>query len=344
MGKARYTFYGRDYPVRLVEMLPLSGPLSLHIDPANLCNLKCAFCPTGHPDLLKKVGRPRGMMDEDLFTKVIRDLGAFPQRLQRLHLYKDGEPLLNPALGRLIEIAASGRVSDSVELTTNGLLLTPQHGIDFAKAGLDRIRVSVYGTNADYYRRISGRAVDYSEIVQHVKGFVAARDCVGAKPSVHVKLLDWGLTQDDRERFLSDFGTIADEVHVDSLMGWTHTSLFDFRLGRDHQHGMNPAIPNDSGRQVCPLPFYTMAVNVDGSVSACCVDWSHSALIGDVRRQSLLEIWEGAPLKALRILHLTGRRCENSACNECDYVKSRPAAADLDASAERLTLVYRSRR
>lgn len=340
MSDARYAFYGRDHSALLADILPLSAPLSLHIDPANLCNLKCAFCPTGHPDLLRKVGRPRGLMDLELFTKVIRDLKGFPQRLQRLHLYKDGEPFLNPALGQMIDVAASSRVADSVEVTTNGLMLTPQHGAEFAKAGLDWIRVSVYATSAHEYRRIAGRAVDYAGIVSRLREFVVARNTVGEKPRVHVKLLDWGLGQEDREQFLSDFSTIADEYHIDSLMGWSHTDMFDFRLGRDHQHGMNPGVPDNAGRRICPLPFYTMSVNVDGSVSACCVDWSHQTVIGNVREQSLRHIWEGAPLSALRGLHLTGRRCDNGACAACDYVKGRPAGADLDAHAERLCSIY----
>ena len=40
--------------------------------PANT-NFKCVFCPTGDSELLKSVNRPKGMMDLDLFKKVVDD-------------------------------------------------------------------------------------------------------------------------------------------------------------------------------------------------------------------------------------------------------------------------------
>ena len=37
----------------LAELLPLKVPYSLNIDPSNVCNFRCTFCPTGYPRKLK---------------------------------------------------------------------------------------------------------------------------------------------------------------------------------------------------------------------------------------------------------------------------------------------------
>ena len=63
--------------VKLSEALPLDTPLKLMIDPANACNFKCHFCPTGHDQLLKEVNRPKGVMDFGLFCKIIDDASRF---------------------------------------------------------------------------------------------------------------------------------------------------------------------------------------------------------------------------------------------------------------------------
>src|SRR5690606_29355423 len=48
----------RQHLKPLRETLPLSVPETIHLDPTNLCNFKCTFCPTGDRALLKSVGRP----------------------------------------------------------------------------------------------------------------------------------------------------------------------------------------------------------------------------------------------------------------------------------------------
>ena len=41
------------------------------IDPSNLCNFRCTFCPTGEKSLLGKYERPKGVMPFELFSKII---------------------------------------------------------------------------------------------------------------------------------------------------------------------------------------------------------------------------------------------------------------------------------
>ena len=61
-------------PVVISKVLPLKVPLIVWIDPTNICNFKCTFCPTGDDQLLKSVSRPKGMMKLEVFEKTINDL------------------------------------------------------------------------------------------------------------------------------------------------------------------------------------------------------------------------------------------------------------------------------
>lgn len=51
---------------RLETVIPLATPYVIFIDPANVCNQKCSYCPTGNPDLLKNTARKPMIMDWDL--------------------------------------------------------------------------------------------------------------------------------------------------------------------------------------------------------------------------------------------------------------------------------------
>lgn len=53
----------------LGRVAPLEQPFVLLIDPSNLCNLRCKFCPSGNDRLIESTGRVQKIMDFDLYKK-----------------------------------------------------------------------------------------------------------------------------------------------------------------------------------------------------------------------------------------------------------------------------------
>lgn len=318
----------------LVEAIPLPIPLMIRVDPSNACNFRCQYCPTAHPDLLKEVGRPKGVMPFELFQKIVGDVAALPAPLNKLYLYKDGEPLVNKQLPEMIALAkGSGRVGE-VWTTSNGALLTPALNQRLVDAGLDLIKISVQGLSAAAYLDIAGVKIDYEKFRENIADLHSRRKNL----HVHVKIVDTGLSPEERAKFVEDFESISDSVHIDPLMGWSLSSVRDFRLGQRSAQGPD-GLPLNR-REVCAFPFYTLSINFDGSVSVCCVDWAHQTVVGDINRESLLDIWQGPALAAIRLMHLEGRRRENRACGDCQYLET--LADDIDAAAPQLIERLRS--
>lgn len=83
----------------LFELLPMAVPFSIWVEPTNKCNFRCISCPTGNKSFLEKTKRPSGFMDYDLYLNIIKDIevlcSEYSEKLNRLHLYKDGEPMLH---------------------------------------------------------------------------------------------------------------------------------------------------------------------------------------------------------------------------------------------------------
>jgi len=52
--------------------------------------------------------------------------------------------------------------------------------------------------------------------------------------------------------------------------------------------------------KACTYPFEMLVVCSDGSVAPCCYDMDCTMRLGDVREQSLAEVWRAAPLRDLR--------------------------------------------
>lgn len=327
----------------MYELLPFSVPYSMHIDPANICNFRCKFCPTGDDKLLKSIGRPKGVMSYELYCKIIDDLKLlvekFGDKLKRLHLYKDGEPLINKRLGEMAYYARQNQVTMSIETTSNGALLTEERAIELIEGGFDIIRISIEHVTSEDYKRITGTYSDYEQIKKNVAFLYKESERRGGRLKIHTKILDVGLSTAQKEKFMEDFGAVSHTINIDQLMGWSKSGTKDFTLGVSSSTGMN-GFSMLRDRKVCPEAFSKLAVNFDGRVSVCCVDWSYGTIVGDLRSQCLADVWNGPLLRRFRLLHLRGERRKIEACADCQYLMGFPEYTMLDGKAEELLKIY----
>ena len=72
--------------VPLEDQIPLTTPFSVHIDVCSVCNYKCSFCFQADSQAMKAVGLKRGMMELDMFKKIVDDLKAFDQKIKKIKI------------------------------------------------------------------------------------------------------------------------------------------------------------------------------------------------------------------------------------------------------------------
>lgn len=306
-----------DERVVLNEVIPLNTPFLLYVDPSSGCNFRCQFCPTGHRDLIKESEYKRSLISMALFEKVIEGLAAFPDPLKVMRLNKIGEPLLNKRLPDMIALAkASGRVN-YIDLATNGSMFSPELLVRLTEAGLDRLNVSLEGVSRAQYAEHAKVDFDFDLLVENIRWFYDQRGAC----ELTVKIPGNYLSEHDRQRFFDLFGDFCDRIFIEELAPiWP---------GFDVEQRSGIAMHADQGqyrqapeaKEVCTYIFYAMTVNADGSVSACCPDWNQKLIIGDLHQQGLRNIWNGEPLRQLRLLHLHGKRRENPVCGACGHIR-----------------------
>ncbi|HIL97801.1 MAG TPA: radical SAM protein [Pseudomonadales bacterium] len=310
------------------------------VDICSVCNFKCSFCPTADRQLLKSVGRPKKVMDFQLFKKIIDDLKAFEGNIVVLSLHKDGEPLLNKEVAEMVAYAKKAKVASTIEITTNAALLTQELAMSLIDAELDSIRISVEHVTSDGYKRIVKTYSKYDQIVENVSFLFKEKERRKSPLNIMAKIIDTGLSDDEKRKFHKDFDPISDLARIEGIMGWSHSEMKDFTLGLNPTVGMDGITPLRKDRVVCPEPFKLMAVNSNGAVSPCCDDWAHSLILGDLNHESAQEVWQGKELARIRRLHLENRRGELPACSNCQYMQGVTELFDLDESRTSLLKKY----
>jgi radical SAM protein with 4Fe4S-binding SPASM domain len=66
----------------------------------------------------------------------------------------------------------------------------------------------------------------------------------------------------------------------------------------------------------CRLPWETVSITWDGSVVPCCYDYDRKVALGNVKEQTLREIWNGRPMRALRE-EFRANAVQNPLCRQC---------------------------
>lgn len=313
---------------KLETVIPLSVPFIIFVDPSDVCNFRCKFCPTGDIELMKKVGRSLKTMDFELYKKIINDVCEFKKPIKVLRLYKDGEPLLNPRFAEMVRYAKAKKCAERIDTTTNASLLNPKINLEIIKAGLDRINISIEGVNENQYSEFSKYKIDFDKLVANIRHLYENRgNC-----EIIIKIPGDGLSEEDKKKFYEIFGDIADGVYIEHIMScWPEFELRGVEVNQ--KVGIYGQAIKEV--QVCPYVFYSFSINSDGSVSACFLDWSRKLIIGDVKKESIKDIWNGEKLLSYQKMFLEKKRKQHPICGNCGQM-SHGLPDDIDDCANEL--------
>lgn len=326
------TRVANDKRKKLQDIIPISTPMLLLIEPTNCCNQKCKFCPTSDSKLLAKVGRRLTSFPKDFIDQLALQLKDFPEKIKKIHLYKDGESLLYQELGKMISTLKKADIAEQICLKTNGVLMSPEINSMLIDSGLDWLGISVAAMSEKKYYDLTGISIDFKKYVSQIKDFFDRKKAC----QLYIKLANISLSQEEISNFQETFMPISDICAIENLHGWTSAEGRRFQLepSGDSYQGIEK-----QSRIVCPYPFYALAINANCDVSICCNDWAHRTVIGNIKKEKLIDIWNGERLKKFRLNHLMGKRQTNPACADCSCMELLPDNIDAfrEIIIERLT-------
>ncbi len=326
----RYFLFGRGRG--LIKFLPLATPLKVHIDPASSCNFRCFFCPQVNPQSLKEAGFKFTSMSLEHYRGIIDGFKAFPDKVQELMVGNYGEPLLNPQVGEMIAYAKESGTVREVTLITNASLLKGERLEKLAKSGVDKVRISIEALSDEGYYETTKVHQSFEEIVSNLIAFKRSVRKYGKKTFIYVKIVDTGMTDEDRRKFFRTFVPIADAVAIENLVGITAKAREIIGSNPKGMTGVSLA----KERRICPSPFYSLSIHSNGDVAVCCVDWHRKTTVGSVQQESIKSIWDGQALNAFRRNQVLKSWRGVDACKGCELVKHYPMYEDLDAHGNKL--------
>ena len=286
------------------DLLELRRPAEPHvhqIEPTNHCPYTCIMCPRS-----KRMTRQLGFMDQGLYRSIIDEIATFDAsvRSKEIELFHFGESLLHPDIDEMVRYAAQKKLS--AVLSVNAPELLPAVAERILASEPTRLIVSLDGYDAASYRQIRGAAADFSLALAnlHHLALLLKRNPSGTE--VCIRMIRMKINESQLERFRGEWEGSGISVEIRPFFPWTEKDLTD--LGEVRKYP--PYMP-------CPFPWQYLVVQWDGTVVPCCRDYNAINAVGNVREQTLREIWNGERYAEFRHQHRTGCYGGNGFCRDC---------------------------
>lgn len=69
---------------------------------------------------------------------------------------------------------------------------------------------------------------------------------------------------------------------------------------------------------ICTWPFSALFLDTDLRSFLCCSDYKHTIIMGDLRKETIMQVWKGEKYREVRRKMLISGRRENGLCQKCD--------------------------
>lgn len=288
-------------------------PMTLSIEPTTACNLKCPECPSG----LRAFTRETGNLKQDLFEKVIEELG---DRLMYLIFYFQGEPFIHPSFMKMVNQASRRGIYTIT--STNGHFFDEEIARKTVESGLDRLIISVDGTTQEVYEqyRKGGKLSVVLEGAQRIVRW--KKELKSTTPHLIFQFL----VVKPNEHQIGEIHQLAKEIGVDEVKLKT-AQVYDYKNGNtlipsDEQYSRYKKM-SDGTYQLksnmanhCWKLWHASVVTWDGWVLPCCFDKDAKHRLGNVRNADFKEIWYGSNYRDFRNRLFLGRK-NIEICTNC---------------------------
>jgi radical SAM protein with 4Fe4S-binding SPASM domain len=304
---------------------PWGWPTHFQIEPTNRCNLSCALCPiSGDMD------RPTGHMDLTLFKKLIDETGDY---IFLIILWDWGEPFVSPCIYDMISYARNKGIK-VVSSTNVHVFVNEENADKLILSGIDSIIVSMDGITQETYSRYR-RGGSLESALKGIRTIVARKQALNSEtPLINLRFIPMR----HNEHEIPKLKDMARSLGVDALTFKTlnpYSSDTNGSKATEKKEGWREFLPENplyrrfkysADRQSrlrrtsnpCRQLWNNPVVHWDGKVCPCTYDYRDKYFLGDLKKDTLKNIWFGDAYRGIRRRFRADWE-DIPLCKECSY-------------------------
>ncbi len=320
-----------------LEILRDKNPKIFNIETTNYCNMKCVMCPR---TIFMK--RKNVWIEDEIFEKVVdnikpysdEDLNNFWEWLDNntklnrnevsengfyfsvvskcLVLHGYGEPFLDKYLIKRLKLCNEKGIPTYFSCTP--ATMTIEKAVQAMENGLTVLKFSIDSLDDESIKKIRGKRANYEDAMTKINKLIEIKKERNFK-TIFVPCMI-ALNNDDKNK----------EMQQKFLDYWKDKDVFAYIKSQDNRwlFENDKDLENFShyAKQYCEYPWTSLTVMAEGNVVPCTQISNNELVLGNIKEESLEDIWNGENFRKLRQMHITGNFPKGHKCSErCDQVK-----------------------
>lgn len=298
-----------------VEKCRSREPVIYNIETTNACNMRCKMCPR-----TTMMTRKVETINIELFDRIVNQIRPFTKerwsiwqafveekygidrndmgenhfflhiipKVLVLHGY--GDPLLDKKMPeRIRKLTEKGFTS---YFSCNPANIDIEKNVEMFKSGLGYIKYSIESIDDFLHKEIRGEASNFSESYRRIVRLLEEKAKHSYETTIVITMLDLKRQgqQDDFRKLKRAFADFDVYIYLKSQ---------DQQWYQDKNEGTNSV----HWQEYCQFPWSSMTIKSNGESVMCVEDFNNEIILGDAKKESLDDIWNGNKYAQLRSDH-----------------------------------------
>lgn len=321
----------KQHVFKKIEELRNKRPVIYNIETTNACNMRCEMCPR-----TTMMTRPIENFDMGTFTKIINQIEPFsPSLLEKwekfvednyniskddmsenhfflyiiprvLVLHGYGDPLLDKNMLERIKFLSEKQIPSY--FSCNPANINIDKTIEMFKAGLDYIKYSIESVDDTKHKIIRGDASNFTESYEKILYLLNLKKKNKYNTTIVITMLD-----------LNKVGKVNEFKKLKDAFKGLDVYIYLKSQDQNWYQGKKLSTKSIHWTEFCQFPWSSMTIKSNGEAAECVEDYNNEIILGNARRESLYDIWNGEKYYKLRRDHFnltSGIKCTE----RCDMI------------------------
>ncbi len=265
-------------------------PEQIRLENTNACNAHCVICPR------ELQTRKIGFMESVMLDRILSE--AKGRRITKFTIQGYGEPLLDKHFCEYMQ-RAKNELGCPTFTVSNGSIITPELAWELVACGLDKIKISFYGTNKKEYEEIH-KPLKYEETYRSIMNLVEAKRKACSKMVIRLQYIGklWKF--------------------IPFSIRWLGKVMVGYNTLHNYGNGRSYRTPEEKAKDCPILSASILQVLWNGDVVPCCYDFDGKMVLGNLYEENIERIWHGERYTELRRAHVSRDFSDWPICRICD--------------------------
>ncbi len=312
--------YEKNYLVSKFEEFRSRKPVLYNIETTNACNMRCEMCPR-----TTMMTRPIVNLDMETYKRIIDQIEPFPEQKWQewenfaqqyygispddmsenhfflyiipkvLVLHGYGDPLLDKDMPERVRLLSKKNIISY--FSCNPANINIEKMVEMLENGLGYVKYSIESVDDLRHKQVRGSASDFTHSYDKILYLLDIKKKFHYKTTIVITMLNLGKPWQEEE-----FQKLKE--------AFRDLDVYLYLKSQDQQWYSDNKLATKSihWSEFCQFPWSSMSIKSNGEAAMCVEDFNNEIILGDAKKESLEDIWNGEKYRQLRLDHfnLTG--------------------------------------